>query len=203
MEQLLRIIGEDTVGVNRKRIDALASVQLKVRFTFAMNELPFFIDSSNAMAARMLILDFNKSYIGREDFTLRGRLRNEAGAGLLMNYALRGLADLRQQGRFTEPKTGRETMEDFIEMASPVATFIEECCEYEKGSNVSKDKLFDMWTKWADDSGYKAGVKVHFGRKLKSAAMGRIVQGRLSSKEYIYKGIKLNEYALNKFDGGE
>jgi len=204
MEQLLRIVGEDATGVNRKRIDALANVLLKVRFTFAMNELPFFIDNSNAMAARMLVLNFDKSYVGREDYSLRGRLREEAKRGALMNYALRGLKDLRTQKRFTEPAAANETMEEFVEMASPVATFIKECCEYEKDCRIKKDKVFEVWSGWAEDAGYRPGVKVHFGRKFISASLGRVLKGRMrQTREHAFIGIKLTQESQDRYLGGE
>jgi putative DNA primase/helicase len=204
MEQLLRIVGEDTVCVNRKRIDALGSVQLKTRFTFAMNELPFFIDNSNALASRMLIANFNKSYIGREDYALRGLLRNEAREGKLMNWALDGLRHLRSTGRFIEPEIARATMTEFIELASPVASFVKECCVLDKANRETKDKLYDTWKGWAEDNGYSPGVKVHFGRKLSTAVAGRVTPGRMKSgdKDHAYVGIRLTERAMEKYLGG-
>lgn len=89
LEKLLQIVGGDPVTINRKGAIQLPIVQLRCRFTMAMNELPAFADYANALEPRLNLLHFENSYVGREDRHLKFRLNKEASAGKLINFALR------------------------------------------------------------------------------------------------------------------
>lgn len=211
LEKILHITGGDSVSINRKRVSELPSIHLTARFTIAMNDLPAFTDHARALEARLMILMFENSYLGREDRTLKLRLKQEAQQGRLINFALRGLKELRTQKNFGLPKSSIGVMEQFSELASPVLAFVKECCDIRPFDEppspkwtVTKDQMYEVWKCWCNNQGRYFGIKEQFGRWLRSACPG-VTQGRSridKDREYLYNGLRLNEYALHKYMGG-
>ncbi|MCK4814542.1 hypothetical protein KA005_02135, partial [bacterium] len=168
LEMILRISGGDPVGVNRKMIRQLAQVYLKIRFTMAMNSLPVFTDHARAFQARLAIIGFDKSYVGKEDPSLKQQLIKEAGQGKMINFALQGLKDLQENGRFIIPKSSIPILKSITRISSPVTIFVDECCIIHSDKTVSKSMIFEAWQHWCVESGRKTGVKEQFGRWLTS-----------------------------------
>jgi putative DNA primase/helicase len=146
----------------------------------AVNNLPQFPDRSRAVEARLRITYFNQSFLGKEDWGMKDRLKEAAGEGKLINWALQGLADLRKSGRFTTPKSSLKVLESFRNLSTPVIPFIAECCnrcpdtvqnEADQLSGnwwVSKDELYGCWKGWCDDNGRMPGSKENFIQNLAS-----------------------------------
>jgi putative DNA primase/helicase len=203
LEMILRISGGDPVGVNRKRIKQLAQVYLTVRFTMAMNNLPVFSDHAKALRARLAIIGFDKSYVGKEDPSLKQQLIKEAAEGKMINYALQGLKDLRTRGRFIVPDSSRPILDLMTQISSPVTIFVQECCLLGEGRTVSKDIIFDAWRSWCAETNHKPGLREQFGRWLLSTVpmlkTDRIRdEGR---RKYMYKGIELQNWVFNQYLG--
>src|SRR5205823_3889087 len=78
------------------------SAKPTARVLMIANERPPIGDRSEGMWARMLLIPFRKSFVGKEDIHLTRTLRNELPG--IFNWALAGLARLRSQKQFTEPQ---------------------------------------------------------------------------------------------------
>jgi putative DNA primase/helicase len=101
MEKLNNIVGEDPVGVEEKHNPRNLSQTLPTRFSISCNEMPTFVDPAGALAARLLVVDYNKSFAGREDRELTAKLLTEISG--INNWALQGYVRLRRQGTFSVP----------------------------------------------------------------------------------------------------
>lgn len=205
LEMILRISGGDPVGVNRKGIKQLAQVYLTIRFTMAMNNLPVFSDHARAFQARLAAIKFDKSYVGKEDPSLKQRLIKEAGQGKMINYALQGLKDLRERGRFIVPDSSRSVLELMTQISSPVTSFVKECCKLGPECAITKNMLFDAWRSWCVETGHKPGLREQFGRWMVSTVPSLetnrpYINGR---RVYGYTGIDLEEWAKNQYLGGK
>jgi putative DNA primase/helicase len=199
LEKILQITGGDSVTIDRKYRDALSSVRLYVRFTMAMNDLPQFTDHVKALEPRLNIIDFENSYVGREDRTLKFRLCEEAKQGKVINFALQGLKRLREQHRFTEPDSSKIMLEQFRIIATPMYEFIDECCEIGDSENhyALKEQLFLLWKVWCRDNGRPYGSKSRFKPKL-VAAMPHVQEKQIRHNEgrpYVYMGLRITESA--------
>ena len=75
-ECLLSISGEDDQTVDRKHLPAWTG-RLPTRFVLISNELPRLRDASGALASRLILLRFTRSFYGREDVGLFDRLSRE------------------------------------------------------------------------------------------------------------------------------
>jgi putative DNA primase/helicase len=199
LESILKITGRDKLLINPK-YGQQYEAELKCRFTMAMNDLPVFCDNSKAIVARALVLPFPNSYVGKEDFTLKDRLKAEAKAGKLINFALWGLKDLRKTGRFAEPESARIEKQQLIELTAPVMAFTEECCLMSRDVNISKDQLYEAFKVWCDDNGRKSGSKIQFGRWVKQElpTVTTISRTVANERERHYKGVTLSNSAYAK-----
>lgn len=164
---LLGISGEDRQTIPRKNREDWHGT-LGVRFMLMSNDAPTFSDASSAMARRMIHLVFTESYLGREDTSLGDRLRAELPG--ILNWSLDGLERLTARGRFLAPESSRALDEDVVRSASPIAAFVEEVCEQERGSEVNLDVLYRAYRDWCSTEGREhVATKDRFAKDLRSA----------------------------------
>lgn len=190
VERLLSITGEDTLTVDRKYREPWTG-RLPTRFVMLSNELPRFMDSSGAIATRMLILQLTKSFLDREDRTIETRLVHDMPG--ILNWALDGLDRLIANGRFTVPRSAEAAATMMMDLASPVSAFVREMCELGPDRLVDKDSLYFSWKMWADANGHHAGAKITFGRSLHAAVpgLGRADISVGGKRVHGYRGISL------------
>jgi putative DNA primase/helicase len=169
-ERLLSISGEDAQTIDRKNLSPITTT-LTVRFVILTNELPRLNDPSGALAGRMILLRQGLSWYGKEDTELTGRLLAEL-PGILL-WALEGWKRLRARGRFIQPTSGRNMIEQLEDLSSPVGAFIRDRCEVGAGFEVPMSDLFGAWKSWCESTGRKdAGNEQVFGRDLRAAVPG-------------------------------
>lgn len=174
--RLLSLTSNDELPVDVKYGTPL-SINLPIRLVIATNEMPNFIEASDALARRFIVLTFTESFLGREDRGLMGRLRGELPG--IARWALGGLRDLDKEGRFTETKSGQEMQRQMIEESSFVRVFINDNCTIEPGAKVSNDDLYAQYAIWATQQGMPVLNSVHFGRQLLDAFPGTITSGKV------------------------
>jgi putative DNA primase/helicase len=169
VERLLSISGEDPIDIDRKYHDPLTSVRLPVRFVVLTNELPRLVDSSGALAGRLVIIRLTKSFFGHEDRTLTDRLLQELPSILL--WAVEGWRRLQERGYFVQPDGGAEMVAEMEDLTSPVGQFARECCELGPEHSVEVDRLFDCWKSWClTNNRLQPGTVQAFGRDLRAVA---------------------------------
>lgn len=188
VERLLSISGEDTQTINRKFRHSWTG-RLRTRLMMLSNELPRLSDNSGALARRFLVLLTSKSFYGAEDHTLETRLQSELPG--IFNWALEGYQRLRSRGRFVQPQSGLEAIQEVEELASPIKVFIAEECNLR--GEVQITDLYAIFVRWCKDNGHEAGSKLTFGRNLKTAVPG-LNQSQMridGARQRVYAGISL------------
>jgi len=205
LEKILHITGGDAVSVNVKNKAALPLIRLACRFTIAMNDLPAFTDHSRALEYRTNILTFNNSYVGREDRTLKYKLRQEAESGKLINFALQGLAELYKGGDFIVPNESAMTMSTFRELVSPIVEFADNCLESVENNGVPTDYLYNIWKWWCKREGRNTGLKSTFIRNLLSTMTNtlQIREGEVGNSDRVIMGVRVTEWGEKEFLKGE
>ena len=203
LEMILRISGGDPIGVNRKCIRQLAQVYLKTRFTMAMNNLPVFTDHARAFQARLAVIGFDKSYVGKEKPELKQQLIKEASQGKMINFALQGLKDLQENKRFIVPESSEPILKSITRISSPVVIFVDECCIIHPDQTISKDMIFQAWQGWCSETGRKAGLREQFGRWLTSTCPSLETERiRCSGRRvYMFKGIGIQDWVYSDYLG--
>ena len=125
-ERLLSISGEDQMTVARKFKSAWDG-QLMTRFMIITNDLPSMSDNSGALAGRYMILLLIKSFFGKEDPALTGKLLKELPG--ILNWAIAGYRRLHKRGHFVQPKSSQEAADEIEMLAAPVKAFIRDRCQ--------------------------------------------------------------------------
>jgi putative DNA primase/helicase len=193
VERLLAITGEDLMSVPRKNTTDWVG-KLLVRFIILTNELPRLADVSGAIASRFIILRLIESFYGREDLELEERLMAELPG--ILNWSLAGLGRLTQRGRFVQPSSSAELIDDLLVLASPIRAFIQDCCVTGVGTSVDCDMLFHAWRTWCNRSGrWHVGDIQLLGRNLRSVlpalAVVRPRDPTGNPRRRVYQGIGL------------
>jgi putative DNA primase/helicase len=191
VECLLSISGEDDQTIDRKHLPAWTG-KLPTRFVLISNELPRLKDVSGALAGRIIILRFIRSFYGQEDIGLFDRLRPELPG--ILRWAIAGWERLNRRGRFVQPRSAQELVTTMDELASPIAAFLRDRCIIVPDGTCSVASIYESWRAWCLEHGRTAIGDGHsFGRDLHAAIPGlstirpRTPLGRLRH----YLGIRL------------
>ena len=200
LEELLSITGEDTMTVNRKN-KPMATLRLPTRIMISCNEFPRFQDASQAIFSRLLLLQLRHSWLDSEDPTLTERLYDELPG--ILNWAIAGLGQLRQQGRFQQPASSREFLEDCRRLVSPIHAFIEDRLDVGLGVRVSTQACYQEWMRWRAENGVQVLNELSaFGRSLRAAlpalSISQPTEGGVRRREYV--GIRIR--TMNPDGGG-
>ena len=157
--RLKAITGRDEVSVNRKHLKMLPGI-VPTRICLAANRHPKFIDESGALAARELVLVFERSFKANPDITLAEKLRAELPG--IANRALDGLMMLREREAFTVGAKGKAAALDLAASQSPALRFaqahlivtgnLDDC--------ASLTETYEHYRLWALDSEHLSGKEL-------------------------------------------
>lgn len=192
VERLLSISGEDSQTIDRKHM-AAATVKLPTRFTLISNELPRLMDTSGALAGRLILLRMTRSFYGHEDQNLTATLLTEL-PGILL-WAIKGWQRLRERGRFVQPESGKAMVEEMEDLASPVGAFLKDRCRIVAGGEVLTAELYQAWKGWCQEHGRdNPGDALVFGRNLRAVLPNLYTPSRRladGTRKRSYEGIEL------------
>ena len=159
---LKSISGNDPQAIDRKGIDELPRVRLFCRFSIAVNELPKLPDEAGAIKTRLLLLHFRNSYAGREDTTLKPRLKD--GSGGHSKLGLGGTETAAYPRAIYPSRPQRVMIEAFEKLVSPVLGFLDDCCELGGGDDPIWIEKNDLYAGWC--AGAKIGVWQKAARRI-------------------------------------
>lgn len=192
------ISGEDTQTIPRKfHTDWIG--RLGARFLLISNRMPNFGTNTDALAARLLIVPFDVSFEGREDFELDAKLRAELPS--ILNWGLDGLDTLKRRGRFVEPEDSKVSKRNLLLQSNPVHGFVAECCKVEAGAETDKDVLYDAFKTFCRQSGFNVTkTKPKFSQDLYD--LFNLDDRRRNTddgQEPVFTGIRLNDELLPEY----
>jgi putative DNA primase/helicase len=158
IERLLSLSANDQLPVNRKN-KLQITARLGVRPVIMSNELPAFMDSSNAINQRMVMLKMRKSFLGREDITLKRRVLKEIRG--IFNWALEGLDDLEKSGKLHQPASAQNYIDTLDEGASPHEQFLRTFCTVTAADDEDgwcyHPELVQMWKSYCEANDMRPG----------------------------------------------
>ena len=190
VERLLSISGEDTLSIDRK-FDLPLTCKLPTRLAIFSNELPQLQDQSGALASRLAMLPFTRSFYGKEDLHLADKLKKEL-PGILL-WAVKGWKRLQEVDTLTVPKSSATLVDAMADFSSPIVAFVSERCVLGLDYMSTTDELFKEYQGWCKQHEQFAPSRPMFVRDL-LAHLPKIKQQRLRSdggRAYAYRGIGL------------
>lgn len=157
--------GGTRVPVERKYKDHDPFAEIYAKVWMTANELARLPDPSGAMCSRMVVIPTTVSFVGREDTTLKRRIKAEA-AGIL-HWALFGLRSLCKVGKFIMPSEGEMMVEKMRRMAAPVQAFLQDGCVTGRGHGSLASVLYKDYKAWAEYHGHSDRLTLErFGSML-------------------------------------
>ena len=205
VSQLLRIVGGDTITINRKNKESWNGY-LPTRIVVYSNEVLQLTENSNALTGRMVVLKMTRSFYNNEDTELAHKLEQELSG--IFNWAMDGLKRrLERGGHFIQPKTGVELLELMAELGNPIGSFADEALEFDPESSISKDDVFACYRHWALKKSIVPGTELAFKRRFLAATQEHRVESALDRtdgiRSHVYRGVRLNEKAQKYIDSIE
>lgn len=193
VERLLSISGEDLQTIDRKHREPWTG-KLATRITVISNEPPRFTDASDALACRMLVLQLERSFYGKEDTGLTDTLLAELPG--ILRWAIDGWARLHKRGHFVQPAASKDAIDELIDLASPVAAWARQCCKTDEPEPkwwLTCADAYEKFKAWADAQGHKqVATMTMFGRDVQTATGCRRVQvTRGEARPWTYRGLAL------------
>lgn len=180
---LLAISAGDPMTIDRKHKAAWTG-RLATRLVIMSNELPSLRDNSPALANRFTPLILERSFLGREDVGLAGRIIANELPGVLL-WALEGWRRMRERGHFALPAASEEAIAEILDLGSPVAAFVNARCELGEGKSVETDALYRAYKAWCEATEQHAVAPNVFGRDLGTATGGKVkrVKTRVGARD--------------------
>jgi putative DNA primase/helicase len=202
VSQLLRIVGGDTITVQRKNKDAWNGY-LPTRIVIYSNEALQLTENSNALTGRMIVLHMSKSFYNKEDTELSFKLSKELSG--IFNWAIVGLIRrLERGGHFIQPNSGKALLEVMSEIGNPIGAFAEEALVFDQESTVSKDAVFACYKQWCTHKSMPYGTEQAFKRRFLAATQEYGVRSEREQangqRDHVYIGVKLTEKAQKFID---
>jgi P4 family phage/plasmid primase-like protien len=144
-EKFKKITSGSTLEVEQKGIDAW-SAPVQARMLFSTNTLPHFSDRSNGVWERLRIILFEQVIRGtkRQNNNLKAELHEELPG--ILNWALRGLAKLRENVQFPESQDGKRMKEEMRLSCDHERAFLNEATQ--KGGSVASEELYREYKPW-------------------------------------------------------
>lgn len=191
VDTLLKVSGEDSVNVQRKNRTDWEG-RLNTRFVLMSNDIMPLPDASGALTGRYVIIPLVRSFYGKEDRELEGRLLRELPG--ILNWALAGLDRLVRNGRFTKPATAVGIEEIAADLGSPIKEFVRECCVLDPNATALKDQLYLSYLAHCRRNGVQHPPnRVHFSRGLLSATDHAVQPDKegCEPRRPIFRGLRL------------
>ena len=197
VSQLLRIVGGDTVTVNRKNKEAWNGY-MPTRIVIYSNEVLQLTENSNALTGRMLVIKMTKSFFNKEDTDLSYKLESELAG--IFNWAMEGLKRrLARGGHFIQPESGRSLLDLMAELGNPIGAFVEDALEFDPVGKVTKEDVFTCYKRWAIKKSLPPGTELAFKRRFLAATQEHSISvdsERINGeRSHVYLGVRLNEKA--------
>ena len=144
------LISGETLTVDRKYRDPI-QLTPRSKLLWAMNSLPVLSDANNGLFRRVDVVTFPP--VKDRDPAVKAAIPGEA-AGIL-NWALTGLARLRERGRFDVPESVKAATANWKKDNDLTALFVEDRCEVGPEYRCRSVELYAAYRSWCEDNGHK------------------------------------------------
>jgi P4 family phage/plasmid primase-like protien len=162
------LTGGDTVRAEKKFKDDFFFTNY-ARLIFSTNKPPWVDEDTLAFWRRWVMINFPNKFEGDQaDIAILDRLTSESETSGLLNIALKGLKRLLSRHRYSYQPSPDEVAEKYRKSANVTFAFVEDMCEPDPNTWISKDNLYDAFANYCKKQNFSPLGKESFGRSLKN-----------------------------------
>lgn len=161
-----QFVGGDRMQFERKFREPYVA-QPTARLVFSCNTMPRFSDRTGGMKRRLIVLPF--SVVIPEHEKNLDMVKPEYWADELsgiLNFALAGLYDLRQQRRFIVPEAAEQVAESHWLDCNPARRFLLENCKANPQDEIPKAELYKAYREYAAENGQHPLSEPQFAKEV-------------------------------------
>lgn len=158
---LKMIVGQDPTAVDIKYRDAMENIVIPAAVIMLSNQIPVLPDKGEGLSSKMLVLPFENSFLGREDFNLLQYLTANELEGIAA-WAFQGAMDVVNGDPWPVPDAAVKVVRRFHLHNRPIDNFLEARFEKDPVGFVSSQTLWGEWQDWL----LKNEVRLHVPRNM-------------------------------------
>lgn len=196
-DNLKSMTGNDPLSFDQKYAVNELTCYKWPKFILSANEVPDFADGSGALANRCIPIPITKSFAGREDTELPGRLEKEC-AGIL-NWFVECLQELYANGKFVQSPASESVLKDLKEDMFILFDFVNQHLILDENAFETKKSVYDAYLQYASLNGVKNPLsKVKVGKSLTSSYLD-ITNDKTTldgKQERGFRGFRVNKDSL-------
>lgn len=166
------------------------------KFTFACNRIPDVTDfDDSAYFNRWIVIRFENTIEHKIPNFITTLTSDEERSGLF-NWAMVGLDRLLSQGRFTYSNNADETKMEMLRSSSSAGEFIAKCVKQDIGKEITKEDMYDAYTRYCSDNQLSVSTKKSFGMKfitLKYVSDGLMYDSSGKKRVEGWRNVSLNK----------
>jgi putative DNA primase/helicase len=117
------------------------------KMVLSSNHRPEIKGTDPAIWARILLVEFKESFLGKEDHSLEKDLENELEG--IFAWAVRGYAEFRRHG-LQVPQEVTEATNDYQREEDRLKLFLDDCTEIGGTATVAQAGLYQVYAAWAE-----------------------------------------------------
>ena len=167
-EKIFKMVTDGAVIPVERKFHSPQEKRAKARCVFLANELPSFVDRSNGLWDRLIILPFTHRF--RDTDSEKANLKYELETELpgIFNWAIAGARKLETLPRFPVPQASREYLAKHRLACDHEAAFLHEAVITDPEGFCPKQKLYKTYRQWTEDHGYKPFGADRFNAAVKA-----------------------------------
>lgn len=136
------------------------------KLTFACNKIPDVKDfDDDAYFLRWMVVRFEQTITKKIPNFIKTLTTEDERSGFF-NLAMQGLDRLLANGKFSYDKSPLDTKREMMRSGSSIAAFAAECLSQENGAEISKEDLYDHYSRYCGNKGIAAETIKMLGTKL-------------------------------------
>lgn len=188
---LKSIVAGDRFTFERKFRQAI-SARPTAKIMISTNSLPRFNDKTLGVWRRILLVPFDKTISEGAQVKHLAELLKKELPGIL-NWALEGMKNLNEAGRFTIPETNVDLIEQYRRDSDPARAFLlENYTTSPNAASIACSQLFGEYKTFCDENGCRPMNNRTFGQQVRRI-FPDTERSRIGSKQaerkWIYKGL--------------
>jgi len=184
------LTGEDYINASIKLQQDTIRFKNYAKLIFSCNKIPIARDDTSAYYRRWKIVSFPNTFMGdncKPDIIKE--LTTEEELSGLFNWVIEGLERLLEQGEFSNYRTLEDIRHEYERKSNPIIAFVEDCIEESEGNEITKEELYNSYTRYCKNRNIPVKANNIFSRELRSVL--EIEVGQKHGGTRYWKGIRL------------